>query len=74
VGDYGNVMVDPNGVISATFIDSLSLLYGPRGIIGRTIALHEGLDDLGLGNNTASLANGNSGKRIACGIIGIVSG
>jgi hypothetical protein len=37
----------------------------------RAVVIHSGKDDLGLGGNAASLANGNSGVRIACGVIGI---
>jgi Cu/Zn superoxide dismutase len=32
--------------------------------------VHIRTDDLGLGNNTISLANGNSGQGVACGTIG----
>ena len=30
-------------------------------------------DDLGLGNNPKSKINGNSGDRVACGIVAIVN-
>ena len=71
VGDYGNVISDNKGVISVTFVDTVSQLYGPFGIIGRTIVLHQKVDDLGRGGNPESLINGNAGARIACGVIGI---
>lgn len=71
VGDYGNVMTDANGNIQVTFNDSVSKLYGPEGVIGRTAVLHQLPDDLGLGGNPSSLSGGNSGARIACGVIGI---
>lgn len=58
VGDYGNVIADSNGVILTTFTDMVSKLYGPVGIIGRTIVLHQLEDDLGLANNTGSLTTG----------------
>nr|UWM72179.1 copper/zinc superoxide dismutase 2 [Brachionus rotundiformis] len=72
VGDYGNVMSDANGNIITNFTDSVSSLYGVNGIIGRTLVLHQLEDDLGLKNNSGSLATGNAGGRIACGIIGII--
>ncbi len=44
---------------------------GRTGIIGRTIVLHQNRDDLGTRNNLLSRTVGNSGPRIACGVIGI---
>jgi len=46
--------------------------YGPFGIIGRTLVLHQLEDDLGLVGNEGSRASGNSGRRIACGVVGIM--
>jgi Cu-Zn family superoxide dismutase len=70
-GDYGNVIVDANGNIQTTFNDSVSKLFGPFGVLGRTVVLHQLVDDLGLVNNTGSLTTGNAGARIACGVIGV---
>nr|UWM72180.1 copper/zinc superoxide dismutase 3 [Brachionus rotundiformis] len=71
VGDFGNVVSDANGNINVKFTDNLSQLTGPLGIIGRAIVLHEGEDDLGLQNNVGSKTFGNSGPRLACGVIGV---
>ena len=73
VGDYGNVISDNNGVIFTTFTDSLSQLYGPFSVLGRTIVLHQKEDDLGLNPDEGSKTTGNSGARVACGVIGISS-
>ncbi|CAF0738049.1 unnamed protein product [Brachionus calyciflorus] len=73
VGDYGNVISDQNGNIIMKFTDDVSQLTGPLGIIGRAIVLHENEDDLGLQNNVGSITFGNSGPRLACGVIGIVA-
>ncbi len=71
VGDYGNIVADPDGNVNVTLYDKVSKLYGQFGIIGRTLILHQNEDDLGLRGNTGSLTTGNAGKRIACGVIGI---
>jgi Cu-Zn family superoxide dismutase len=73
VGDYGNIIADPNGNVNTVFNDTVSKLYGQFGIIGRTLILHQNEDDLGLVNNTGSLTTGNAGARIACGVIGILN-
>ena len=49
----------------------MSKLSGKFSVIGRTIVLHKLEDDLGLGNNSESKLTGNSGSRIACGVIGL---
>lgn len=38
-------------------------------IYGRSIVIHDGIDDLGLGNNKESKLTGNAGGRLACAII-----
>ena len=38
-------------------------------IAGRAIVIHAGTDDLGLGGDAGSVATGNAGGRLACGLI-----
>lgn len=68
VGDLGNILVDRNGIAD---IDINIPYYDIIQFAGRSIVLHNQEDDLGKGSNNDSLRTGNSGKRIACGIIGI---
>ena len=72
VGDLGNIEVDENGVCNVIFIDKLVKLSGEYSVIGRAMVIHEDEDDLGKGGNEESLKTGNAGKRISCGIIGIL--
>ena len=71
VGDLGNLNTDKNGQVNYSIEDDMIKLRGAKAnIIGRGLIIHADADDCGLGTNPASLANGNSGKRIACAIIG----
>ncbi|KIY63877.1 copper/zinc binding superoxide dismutase [Cylindrobasidium torrendii FP15055 ss-10] len=71
VGDMGNLVADEGGVIEFELEDVwMSLYESDTSILGRTLVLHGGQDDLGKGGNQTSLENGNSGDRIACGIVG----
>ena len=71
VGDLGNLKTDENGVAKYKFYDTvIKLCDSPANIIGRGLIIHADEDDLGHGNNEASLINGNAGKRIACAVIG----
>jgi Cu-Zn family superoxide dismutase len=72
-GDLGNVKADAQGVIEVTMTDRLVTLFGNVTAIGRGIVLHEKEDDLGKGGNAGSLAVGNSGSRLGCGNIVIIS-
>ncbi|KAH6675029.1 Cu,Zn superoxide dismutase SOD1 [Halenospora varia] len=73
VGDLGNFKTDAqgNGVGSTT--DKLIKLIGPESVIGRTVVVHAGTDDLGQGGNEESKKTGNAGGRPACGVIGIAA-
>jgi superoxide dismutase, Cu-Zn family len=67
-GDLGNIIANVNGMSNTTIISDVSL----NDIIGRSIVIHEYPDDLGMGNNKESISTGNSGKRIGCGVIGLL--
>lgn len=72
IGDLGNWKKDGD-VIKATnveFPDSRLPMQGEYSIVGRGIVVHKHKDDLGTGGNKGSRASGNSGPRIACGVIG----
>lgn len=63
-GDFGNVTANAAGEIREEFrVDFITLGAGPTSAIGRSVVLHADPDDL------KSQPAGNSGKRIACGVI-----
>ena len=70
-GDLGNINVNKNGEFKKTIYSDFLRNHGKFNIIGRSVVIHEGIDDLGLGGDEESLKTGNAGARIACGIIGI---
>nr|QOY58045.1 Cu-Zn extracellular superoxide dismutase [Hoplobatrachus rugulosus] len=69
VGDFGNFRVR-NGKIQQHLMNLQASIYGRVSVIGRSIVVHKLADDLGKGNNRASLENGNAGARLACCVIG----
>ncbi|KAG6934994.1 superoxide dismutase 3, extracellular [Chelydra serpentina] len=69
-GDFGN-FYSKEGKIRKHKPNLLATLFGPYSIMGRSIVIHEQEDDMGKGNNKASLENGNAGRRLACCVIGI---
>ena len=71
VGDLGNIKTNAKGEAKYTFYDDVIKLRGTKtNIIGRGLIIHEDRDDCGMGGNADSLKTGNSGKRIACAVIG----
>jgi len=73
VGDLGNVATDGSGKATISITDAHLSLTGPLSIIGRTVVVHAGTDDLGKGGAEESLKTGNAGGRSACGVIGIAA-
>ncbi|XP_042190189.1 superoxide dismutase [Cu-Zn] [Callorhinchus milii] len=71
VGDLGNVIANKEGVAEFQIQDRLLQLSGVLSIIGRSLVIEEKEDDLGKAGNEESLLTGNSGKGLACGVIGI---
>ncbi|XP_018421071.1 PREDICTED: extracellular superoxide dismutase [Cu-Zn]-like [Nanorana parkeri] len=72
LGDFGNFHVQ-NGEIQQHLSNLEASLFGPVSVMGRSVVLHKFLDDLGKGNNQASLENGNAGPRLACCVIGFTN-
>lgn len=71
VGDLGNLRTNSKGQAVSSFYDPLIRLRGTKSnIIGRGLIIHADEDDCGKGGNAESLKTGNSGKRIACAVIG----
>ncbi|QDK36336.1 superoxide dismutase family protein [Bdellovibrio sp. NC01] len=63
-GDMGNIMVDRKGKATVTInVEGIDLGPGPNGIVGKSIIVHQGKDDL------KSQPAGNSGPRVLCGVI-----
>jgi superoxide dismutase, Cu-Zn family len=66
VGDMGNVEADASGTAKLSYVDhDISLTNDQRSVIGRSVLVHAKADDL------KSQPAGDSGARIACGVIGI---
>ncbi|KAJ4356749.1 Superoxide dismutase [Cu-Zn] [Didymosphaeria variabile] len=73
VGDLGNFKTDGQGNATGSVTDKLIKLIGQDSVIGRTIVVHAGTDDLGKSDHPESKKTGNAGARPACGVIGISS-
>ncbi len=66
VGDLGNISVMKDGdTAKLELLDTLLTFQGKHSIIGRSVIVHAGEDDL------ISQPTGNAGARVACGVIGI---
>ncbi len=72
VGDLvNNITSNSKGKVFVQYEDDLIQLSGPFSIVGRSIVIHDGIDDLGLGGNAESLKTGNAGGRMGCAVIGL---
>jgi Cu-Zn family superoxide dismutase len=70
-GDLGNIRFDEKGNCKDFFETNK---FTVQEILGRSIVVHEDPDDLGQGtgeDREESLKTGRSGKRLACGCIGL---
>lgn len=65
-GDLGNIESNEIGQAKFRFIDKFLKVSE---LIGRSIAVTDNPDDFGLGSDEQSQIDGNSGERLACGII-----
>jgi Cu-Zn family superoxide dismutase len=65
LGDIGNIKIRPDGTATLLFKTDLWKLGGggPRDVVEKSIVIHSGADDF------VSQPSGNSGTRIACGMI-----
>ena len=63
-GDLGNLEADMNGNASLDYIDPVLSLRGEDSVIGLSVVIKQHEDDL------KTQPDGNSGARIACGVIG----
>ena len=70
VGDLGNLHTNSFGESRTRVWLASVKLRGIYSVIGRSVVIHENVDDLGLGNTQESLTTGSAGRRIACGVIG----
>jgi len=66
VGDLGNVEAGSDGRAIFRLTDKVVKVWD---VIGRSVVVASGKDDLGQGNSAASLVDGNCGQGVACGII-----
>jgi len=71
-GDFGNLITDSAGTAEFSVTNVMLASLTVNDVLGRAFVVHERMDDLGYGGHPLSLKNGNSGRRIACGVIGRV--
>uniref|UniRef100_A0A7S2SG03 Superoxide dismutase copper/zinc binding domain-containing protein n=1 Tax=Eucampia antarctica TaxID=49252 RepID=A0A7S2SG03_9STRA len=72
-GDLGNLIVTADGKCTVNIDGKQVKLIGPHSVIGRSIVVYGGEDDCGRGGHELSLSTGNSGNRVAVGVIGIAA-
>jgi len=63
MGDMGNIEADESGKAHLEYTDAMIKLNGPNSIVGKSVIVHKGADDL------KSQPVGNAGPRVACGVI-----
>ncbi|KAH9246995.1 hypothetical protein BASA81_015426 [Batrachochytrium salamandrivorans] len=72
-GDLGNIVAGEDGVARVDLVDANIPLFGPGTIVGRSLVVHDGEDDLGRGGHPDSLKTGNAGGRAACAVVALAA-
>ncbi len=67
VGDFGNITAGNDGKAHYEWTDPMIAFEGRHSIIGRGLIVHANADDL------VTQPAGNSGPKVACGVIGIAA-
>ena len=68
-GDFGNITADAAGNAHIDFTShSIKVASGTTSVVNRAVVVHADPDDLN------SQPSGNSGKRIGCGVVTLMSG
>ncbi len=67
VGDLGNIVADASGKAHYEWVSNDIQLNGADSILGRSVIIQSGADDL------HTQPTGNSGSNIACGVIGAIN-
>lgn len=65
LGDLGNLKADANGIAETEVLIPFDKVKDLNGIVGKAVIIHTSADDL------KTQPTGNSGDRIACGVIKI---
>lgn len=68
VGDLGNIEADQDSTAQLDLDDERLAMSGPNSIIGKALVVHAGEDD------QTTQPSGDSGSRVACGVIEMESG
>ncbi|XP_075425843.1 copper chaperone for superoxide dismutase isoform X2 [Ascaphus truei] len=71
VGDLGNILANKDGRATFRLEDERLKVWD---VIGRSVVVDGAEDDLGRGDHPMSKITGNSGERLACGIIALSAG
>merc|ERR1711973_367820 len=69
VGDLGNIVADDDGIARVDVCVGFVRTCGQFSVLGRAVVVHAKADDLGRGGDAGSLATGNAGGRVGCGVI-----
>jgi len=65
-----NLIVQEDKCFVYEYMDPFVTLFGKDSILGRSVVIHEGVDDLGRGGFEDSRITGHAGGRLTCAVIG----